>query len=75
MLPHLGRLITINLIGTPKKAIRSLALLITWIIWNERNARIFNKKESSFLSVLGNIKSEVYAWIAAGARPIAVIIE
>jgi len=48
-----------TLMGTSKKAIRSLALLIAWIIWNERNARIFNKKESSFLSVLDKIKSEV----------------
>ena len=61
--------------GTSKKAIRSLALLIAWIIWNEHNARTFNKKESSFLSVLAKIKSEVYAWIAARARPLAVLLE
>ncbi|KAG2586402.1 hypothetical protein PVAP13_5NG037608, partial [Panicum virgatum] len=60
--------------GIPKKGIRSLALLIMWIIWNERNARIFNRRESSFCSILGKIKEEVAAWIAAGARPLAAFV-
>ena len=30
-----------------RKAMSSLTLLITWEIWNERNARIFNKKFAS----------------------------
>ena len=61
--------------GTPRKAIRSLALLIMWVLWNERNARIFNRKESSFISVMARlIKEDVSAWIAAGARPLAALI-
>ena len=45
-----------------------------WIIWNERNTRIFNRRESSFCSVLRKIKEEVAAWIAVGARPLAAIV-
>ena len=61
--------------GMPRKAIRSLALLIMWVLWNERNARIFNRKESSFISVMARlIKEDVSAWIAAGARPLAALI-
>ena len=60
--------------GMPRKAIRSLALLIMWVLWNERNARIFNRKESSFISVIGKIKEEVSAWIVAGARPLGALL-
>jgi len=60
--------------GMPRKAIRSLALLIMWVLWNECNARIFNRKESSFISVIGKIKEEVSAWIAAGARPLGALL-
>jgi len=59
---------------TPRKALRSLALLIMWVLWNERNARIFNRKESSFISVIGKIKEEVSAWIVAGARPLGALL-
>jgi hypothetical protein len=45
----------------PRKATRSIALLIVWEIWLERNSR----HESSVPTVVGKIKNEVSAWIAA----------
>lgn len=42
----------------PRKATRSLALLILWEIWLERNNRVFNRRESLFLTVMAKIKSE-----------------
>lgn len=58
----------------PRKAIHSLAMLIIWEIWKEQNARIFNRHESSLIFALGKIKEEVSAWSAAGATPLAALI-
>jgi len=40
------------------KTMRSLLLLISWEIWNERNGRIFRHKESSVQTLLVKIKEE-----------------
>jgi hypothetical protein len=47
---------------------RSLLLLVIWEIWLERNARVFNRVESSALTVFTKIKSETSTWILAGAK-------
>ncbi|KAG2592888.1 hypothetical protein PVAP13_5NG584850 [Panicum virgatum] len=47
---------------------RSLLLLISWEIWNERNGRIFRHKESSLLTLLAKIKEEARAWRLARAK-------
>ena len=52
----------------PRKAIRSLALLVIWEIWRERNARVFRNHETSPLGLLAKIKSEAAAWVATGAK-------
>uniref|UniRef100_A0A0E0PZK5 Uncharacterized protein n=1 Tax=Oryza rufipogon TaxID=4529 RepID=A0A0E0PZK5_ORYRU len=49
---------TANLKEAPKKAIRTLALLVNWEIWNERNRRIFQYKDLSSGSLLAKIKEE-----------------
>ena len=53
----------------PRKAIRSLALLVIWEIWRERNARVFRNRETSPLGLLEKIKSEAAAWVA-GLLPV-----
>ncbi|CAN6163562.1 unnamed protein product [Urochloa humidicola] len=50
------------------KATRSLLLLVSWEIWKERNARIFQRKEASVQSILMKIKDEIRAWCLAGCR-------
>ena len=40
------------------KALRSLLLLVNWEIWKERNARIFDRRESSTIALLTKIKQE-----------------
>lgn len=52
----------------PRKATRSLALLILWEIWLERNSRVFNRRESLVPTVMAKLKSEVSLWMAAGAK-------
>jgi hypothetical protein len=58
----------INRYGT-----RSLLLLVLWEIWLERNARIFNRAESSVLTIFAKVKSEASSWIVAGAKQLAAL--
>ena len=44
--------------NVPTKALRSLLLLVNWEIWKERNARIFDRRESSTIALLTKIKQE-----------------
>jgi len=56
------------------KALRSLLLLVNWEIWKERNARIFDRCESSTIALLTKIKQEAWAWGIAGARHLLSIL-
>jgi len=58
----------------PRKAIISLALLVIWEVWRERNARVFRKHETSALGLLAKIKSEAAAWVKAGAKALESLI-
>ena len=49
----------------------SMALLIIWEIWKERNRRIFNHQEMAAPSLLAKIKEEAGTWILAGAKALA----
>ena len=60
--------------GVPKKAVRSLAMLITWEVWKERNTRIFNRQETSATMLLEKIKAEANLWIVAGAKALRDVI-
>ena len=51
-----------------RKAMASLTLLVCWEVWNERNARVFNNKQSPSFVVLDRIKREARLWVAAGAK-------
>jgi hypothetical protein len=57
-----------------RKAIASLTMLVSWTIWNERNARVFDNKTAPATVLLGIIKSEVRLWIAAGAKHLSVVM-
>jgi hypothetical protein len=51
-----------------RKALSSIILLVSWTIWKERNARIFNHKSAPTAALLNIIKSEVKLWVAAGCK-------
>ncbi|KAE8781961.1 disease resistance protein rpm1 [Hordeum vulgare] len=56
------------------KARASLTMLISWVIWNERNARVFRNKFTPTTTLLNNIKIEARLWVAAGAKKLGNII-
>lgn len=43
-------------------------MLIMWELWKERNARVFETRESSTISLFAKIKEEANAWIMVGSR-------
>jgi hypothetical protein len=57
-----------------RKAISSLALLVTWELWNERNARVFNNKHATHDVILEKIKREARLWVLAGAKHLGQIM-
>ena len=57
-----------------RKAMASLTRLVTWEIWNERNARVFNKKFTSPVVILDRVKREARMWVSAGAKCLGEIM-
>jgi predicted negative regulator of RcsB-dependent stress response len=60
--------------GSPVKAMASLAMLISWEIWNERNARVFRQYFSTSDMVINRIKDEAWLWCLAGAKALCNIM-
>jgi len=53
---------------------RSLAILVTWFIWKERNARVFNNTEKTVASLVEEIKDEARLWCQEGAKHLAALV-
>jgi hypothetical protein len=62
-----------NLPEVPRKGVRSLILLVNWEVWKERNDRVFDRREAAPPSIFAKIKSEASAWMAAGAKDLAIL--
>jgi hypothetical protein len=60
--------------GAPVKAMASMAMLISWEIWNERNARIFRHHFSTTTLISNKIKEEARLWCLAGAKALCNIM-
>ena len=56
------------------KGLRSAIVLLTWEIWKERNARIFNNKSLTPPELMQKIKEEGRNWILAGNKYLGEII-
>jgi hypothetical protein len=54
--------------GKNRKGLASLAMLIIWEIWNERNDRVFKNKRAPSQIVFERIRKEAIIWVLAGAK-------
>jgi formate dehydrogenase assembly factor FdhD len=60
--------------STTAAGLRSLAILVTWSIWEERNARVFNNTEKTVDRLVEEIKDEARLWCQAGAKHLAALV-
>ena len=51
-----------------RKAKASITMLVSWVIWNERNARVFRHKSAPPHVLLNNVIEESNLWVKAGAK-------
>ncbi|AES67309.1 hypothetical protein MTR_2g089160 [Medicago truncatula] len=69
VLDHLYQFGTFSGFSNSKRSTLNLIWLsCVWVIWLERNARIFHQKEASFNQLLDKVKLQSYWWLKAN-RP------
>ena len=56
-----------------KKRLDTAVMLVSWLVWKERNARVFNNLERTPGQLLDDILAEGGSWIRAGATKLAAI--
>jgi hypothetical protein len=49
----------------------SLAILVCWAIWKERNTRVFQGIERQASGMMTDMKSEAMLWTQAGSKNLA----
>jgi hypothetical protein len=58
--------------GMPhRKAMATITLLVSWEVWNERNARVFRSKSAPAQVVFDKIRGEARLWVLAGAKSLS----
>ena len=63
-----------TLMACKAKAMASVTMLVSWTIWKERNARVFNNKSAPPTILFDIIKSEASTWVAAGAKHLSYVM-
>jgi hypothetical protein len=52
----------------------SIAMLVSWEIWKERNPRVFSNNASTMAMVIDKIKDEAALWSLAGAKALSNVM-
>jgi hypothetical protein len=74
LLPFMSGGCTLCKKGQSKKAISSLAMLVSWEVWKERNARVFRNHYSTVDMVGARIKNEMTLWVSARAKALGNVM-
>ncbi|KAF8655453.1 hypothetical protein HU200_061201 [Digitaria exilis] len=61
--------------NTAAKGTRSLAILVVWTVWCERNAKIFNELEKPIAKIIDDIKDTARLWGAVVAKHLAALVD
>jgi GTP cyclohydrolase FolE2 len=56
------------------KSMASLAMLMSWKIWKERNARVFQNNASTAIMVILKTKDEVATWSMAAVKALSNVL-
>lgn len=54
--------------GTDKRGFDSVVLLVSWVLWKERNRRTFDNLSRTTTEVIAQVREEGAEWIAAGCK-------
>jgi hypothetical protein len=57
-----------------KKGFDSILLLVTWLLWGERNRRVFRGLAQPPAQLLWLVVEEGECWVQAGYRPLAAVL-
>ncbi|KQK11906.2 hypothetical protein BRADI_1g00413v3 [Brachypodium distachyon] len=57
-----------------RKSIASLLMLVTWVLWKERNTGTFNNVSTMPTIIFDKIKLESRTWVLAGAKHLCTLI-
>jgi hypothetical protein len=60
--------------GQTRKAMASIAMLVSWEICKERNARIFQNSFSTSAMIVQKMKEDATLWSLAGAKAISILL-
>jgi hypothetical protein len=52
----------------------SFAILVSWEIWKERNARVFRNQSVTLNILVSKMKEEAVLWFQAGAKALCNIM-
>uniref|UniRef100_A0A453IF66 Uncharacterized protein n=1 Tax=Aegilops tauschii subsp. strangulata TaxID=200361 RepID=A0A453IF66_AEGTS len=58
----------------PHEALKSVALLVPWMVWKHRNSCVFDSATPSMNTLLDRIKDEACSWVAAGAPGLRLVL-
>ena len=59
---------------TLRKALKSVALLVPWMVWKHRNRCVFDNATPSLNALLDGIQDEARSWAAAGAPGLRLVL-
>lgn len=59
---------------TQRKALKSIAMLVPWMIWKHRTEHVINNARPSIDSLVDRIKDKVRCWGKAGAQGLKVVL-
>jgi hypothetical protein len=57
-----------------RRVMASLAMLVSWDVWKERNTLVFRNHSSAVAMVVARIKEEAAMWSLAGAKALTNVI-
>ena len=57
-----------------RKALKSVALLVPWMVWKHRNSCVFDNTTPSLSTLLDSIQDEARSWAAAGAPGLRLVL-
>jgi hypothetical protein len=59
---------------THRGGVQSIIILVNWVLWKERNNRVFKDKPSSLRRLLQLIQEEAKEWTYEGAKKLRRIL-